>query len=566
MNNPGSSDKQSRMGIFPVLVMLLFIASLKIVNAQTPEIRKAYRYLDIEQPSKFLPALKKAVGDNPEYQYYLGLGYIVTGDLDKALSIFEKGIADDKRNPLFVAGKGHVKLLQKKTAEGKALLVEAADMNRRKTAEQMKAIGRAYLADSKFLLDAIAALEAAKSIDGGDPVTHVLLGDAYLLQNDGGQSVSSYERAVSADPNWAKPLYKIAKVFQRSKNDDIVMDRLTKAVTVDPEYAPAWRELGEMYYMQKQPEKAVDAYEKYLAITETPGDARYQLGFFYMMAKNYEKAAQIFGQVLNDKNATPTALKFYAFALMVQNKDEEAKKILDDFFQKADPKDIKASDYASYGKLLLKLGSKYDENGDKKMATKHDSLANVAFRKGIAMDTAFQNVEMWELHAKTFYQRKKYDSAAIAYKELIAKKDAAEMSPSAYDVFYLGHTNYLNGDYVKADSAFTKLTELQPNSTLGYLYAAKSRAQYDSTGALGVAVPMYEKFIEIALEDPEKNKKELIDAYDYLGQYALHKENDLVAATSYFKKILELDPNNERANDFLDAVKQMNNPNRGKGR
>jgi tetratricopeptide (TPR) repeat protein len=119
---------------------------------------------------------------------------------------------------------------------------------------------------------------------------------------------------------------------------------------------------------------------------------------------------------------------------------------------------------------------------------------------------------------------------------------------------------------MEADSAFTELSELQPNSTLGYLYAAKSRAQYDSTGAAGVAIPMYKKFVEIALEDPEKNKKELIDAYDYLGQFALHKSNDLVAATQYFQKILELDPNNQRAKDFMDAVRQMNNPTRGKGR
>ena len=145
-------------------------------------------------------------------------------------------------------------------------------------------------------------------------------------------------------------------------------------------------------------------------------------------------------------------------------------------------------------------------------------------------------------------------------------KGKLEQRPSAYDLFYLGHSYYLEGDYVQADSAFTQLAELQPNSTLGYLYAAKARAQHDSTGTSGVAVPMYEKYVEIALEAPEKNKKELIDAYDYLGQFALHKSNDIAAATKYFQKILELDPNNERAKDFMDAVREMNNPTRGKGR
>src|SRR5690606_32780639 len=307
-----------------------------------------------------------------------------------------------------------------------------------------------------------------------------------LAQNDGGKSVSSYERAVSADPNWAKPLYKIAKVFQRSRNTDIVMDRLTKAVTVDPQYAPAWKELGQMYYLQKQPAKAVDAYEKYLAISETPGDAKYQYAFFLFMAKDYEKANAIFKEVLNNKNATPTALKFYAFSLIEQGKDEEAQEILAQFFEKAEPKDISVSDYASYGKLLLKL--------------KRDSLANEVFADGIALDTALQDMEIRELQAKTYYERKKYDSASAAYQRLIAAREKADLRPSGYDYFYLGHSNYLDGDYVEADSAFTMLSRLQPNSILGYLYAAKSRAQYDSTGATGVAVPMYEKFVEIALE------------------------------------------------------------------
>lgn len=557
MNYYGSPDQQSSAGRFPtwtlsVLIALLVTASINATFAQSPEIRKAYRYLDIEQPSKVMPALKQAVGDNPENLYYLGLGYIMTGDLDQALAAFEKGIAADKKNPLPVAGKGHVKLLQKKTAEAKALLAEAADMNRKKTSEQWKAIGRAYLSDTKFLLDAIAALEKAKDLDNGDPVTHMLLGDAYLLQNDGGKAVSSYERAASADPQWAKPLYKIARVFQRSKNNDIVMDNLTRAVKVDPQFAPAWKELGLQYYKEKKASEAVDAYERYLSISETPGDAKYELGFFYMMDKNYQKASEIFGQVLNDKNATPTALKFYAFALMEQNKDQEAIKILEQYFEKADPKDIKPSDYVPYGKLLIKLGQ--------------DSLANEVFAKGIAIDTAHQEIELYEIQAETYRKRQKFAKAADAYQQLIEVKEELEMPASPYDLFWKGWTHYYDTQFLEADSAFTRVTELQPESSLGYLWAAKARIQIDSTGEQGLALPMYEKYLELALANPEsqqKEKKNIIEAYDYLGTYALQTKNNVAEATDYFRKILELDPNNERAKEFMKELNRAQPPPRG---
>ncbi len=559
MNYHGSPDHQisrrfCKGAAIALTLALLSLTSATTVSAQTPEIRNAFRYYEIEQPSKMMPALQTAAqGENI---YYLGLGYILMNDLDKALATFEKGISADDKDPLVVAGKGHVKLLQKKTAEGKALLTEAADMNRRKTASQWEAIGRAYLADSKFLLDAIAALEKAKAIDNGDREVHLLLGDAFLQQNQGGPSVSSYERAVSADPKWATPLYKIAKVYQRSRNDAVVMDYLTRAVTVDPEYAPAWKELAEVHYLAKESAKAVEAIEKYLSISEKPGEARFQYAFFLFMNKQYDKANAIFKEVLNDKNASATALKFYAFSLIEQGKKDEARNILEQFFQKAKPEEVKASDYASYGKLLLELNQ--------------DSLANEAFAKGIELDTAKQEMGIRELNAKTLYQRKKYDQAARAYEKLIQTKQELGQSPSAYDLFYKGHSYYLSGEYQQADSAFTQLSEVQPNSPLGYLYAAKSRSLYDSTGATGVAVPMYEKFVEVALEDPEKNKKDLIDAYDYLGQYALHKSTNqaegLARATEYFQKILKLDPKNERALEFMEALREMNNPTRGRGR
>ena len=560
MNYQGSPDQRMSNGLFKgtiatLFVALLFMASATTAFAQTPEIRNAFRFYEIEQPSKMVPALEKALAEDAENLYYLGLGYIIQGDLDKALSTFEKGISADNKNPVPVAGKAHVLILQKKSAEGQALLKTAADMNRKKTAAQWEAVARAYLADTKFLLDAITALDKAKALDNGDREVHLLLGDAYLQQNQGGQSVSSYERAASADPKWATPLYKVAKVYQRSRNNEIVLDYLTRAVTVDPEYAPAWKELGETYYLQKQSAKAVEAYEKYLSISEKPGEAKYQYAFFLFMNKQYDKANTIFKEVLNDRDASPTALKFYAFSLIEQGKKEEARGILEQFFQKAKPTDLKPSDYGSYGKLLLEL--------------KQDSLANEAFAKGIEIDTANQEMEIRELHAETYRKRQKFTEAAAAYSDLVAAKEAAEIRPSPYDLFWMGWSYYYDSQFAKADSAFTKLTEQQPESSLGYLWAAKARVQIDTTGEAGTPVAMYEQYLDKVLENPssiEKEKKNIIEAYDYLGTYALQKKNDVAEATKHFQKVLELDPANDRAKTFMQTLREQPNPNLGKGR
>jgi tetratricopeptide (TPR) repeat protein len=540
-----SYGKNTRL--VPALMTIALVLVSSFTFAQSPEVRKAYRLIDIEQPSKGISALEQLANGNAANTYYLGIGYMRTGDTTKALSTFEKGIGMEEKNGLNYAGKGHVLLARKNATEAKAAFDKALAVSKSKDANVLKAVAEGYLADSKFVVDAINLLNKAKGMNGSDPEVHMLLGRAYLAQNNGGESVSSYERAASADKSSAKPFVKIAEVYQRSKNYDMVLDNLNKAIAVDAEYAPAYKKLGEIYYVRKQADKAVEAYEKYLTITEKPGDAKFQLAFFYFMAKRFDKANQIFKEVTNSPNASPTALKYYAYTLIEGDTTRasamEAQKILDRYLQQAKPEDVSADDYAYYGKLLVEL--------------KQDSLANENFAKSLDLDSA--QADVLQLHGDTYFKRKKFQESAEAFKQLMSIRK----QPLSQDLWSLGRAQYYSGNYPAADSAFTQLSEKQPKVTHGYLWAAKARAQIDSTGSSGIAVPMYEKFIEIASQAPEKNKKDLIDAYDYMGQYALHKKDNVAEAKTWFEKILTLDPTNARAKEFMNVLKQANQPQKG---
>src|SRR5690606_28743 len=128
--------------------------------------------------------------------------------------------------------------------------------------------------------------------------------------------------------------------------------------------------------------------------------------------------------VLNNRDASATALKFYAFSLIEQGKEDEARQTLEQFFQKAKPEEIKPSDYGQYANLLLKM--------------KEDSLANIALEKGIALDTAMEAMDLRELNAETYRKRRKFEEAAQAYEQLVEAKKAIEVQPSAYDFFWMG--------------------------------------------------------------------------------------------------------------------------------
>jgi tetratricopeptide (TPR) repeat protein len=528
-------------------VLALFIMLTLSVSSygQSPEVRKAFRLIDIEQPSKAISSLEQLANSDPKNAavnlYYLGLAQLRTGAKDKALATFEKGISTDDKQGLNYAGKGHVRLLEKNPTDAKANLDKALSVSKSKDVNVLKAVAEAYLTDSKYLLDALNLLNKAKGINPTDPEMHLLLGDALLMQNtqQGGEAVSSYERAAKADPKYAKSHFKVGKVYQRARANDIAIGSYEKAIAVDPEFAPAYKELGEVYYVQKDYSKAVSMYEKYLSITEKPEQAKFQLAFFYFMAKNYEKANSIFKEVTANPNAPPMALKYYAYALTEQNKTEEGRKAFESYFKKAKPEDIQASDYAYFGKLLLKL------------TPPQDSLANENFAKSISMDTA--QTEILELHAATYSKRKKYPEAINAYKMLMQSRK----TPLSQDLYSIGLAYFFNEQYMEADSAFTKLTERQPTMTVGPFWSGRARQYIDSTGAQGLAKPMYEKVLQIGEQNPEKHKKELIEAYDYLGTYTLQKNENVTEAKGYFQKILTLDPNNERAKEFM---KQLNAP------
>jgi len=528
-----------------LLCFFLFL-STGILNAQSPGIKEALHYIEIEQPSKgraVLDGLANGQKKSPDLLYSIGVGYLRLGDLESALKAFDEGIAMKEKYGLNYAGKAQVKFLQSQNDEGARLVQRALDLGRGKDAEILTAAAAAYLSNSADVGKAIELLNKAGAQRGDNPETQLLLGDAYLKKNAGGESVSAYERAAQADRSWAMPYFKIAAVFGRSKNDEMVVSSLKKAIEVDSLFAPAHRKLGEMYYVRREADKAVKEYEKYLAITETPGDAIYQYAFFLIMAKRFDKANEIFEEVLRSDHVPPLALKYYAFSLLEQDTTkanaEKARPLLEKYLSSLQPGEVQAADYAYYGKLLLKLGE--------------DSLASQSFTKSLEIDSTQQDI--LAIHGRNLMKQRRFSEAAEVYKQNVL----LEESPKLQDLWSLGQAYYLDEQFVNADSIFDLMMSKQAIEKLPFqvlLFSARSKANIDSAMTAGLAKPMYEAFLTRISSNPGKYTREAIEGYSYLGAYYVHKEENLSKAKSYYQKILELDSKNEVANDFMKALTQ----------
>lgn len=528
-----SSDFMKRIVLLLALVTFGFSAV-----AQDAEIKQAQRLVDIDQSGKAIVLLQESITKYPEatkLYYYLGAVQLKTGDTGKALKTFEKGISVNAEEALNHVGLGAVRMSEKKATEAKVFFDKALGMTKSKNVAVLQAVAQAYLIDPKNAETALKLLEKAKSINSNDPKTYLLMSEVDLIRVMGGPAISNCEKAVRLDPTNGLPHYMIGLVYVRSQNYPLAEENFQKAISVDPEFTLAYKELGEMYYSMKDGAKAANAYESYLRLKENPTDLdKTRYAFFLIMAKNFTKASEVFKPLLVKPEVSPITVKYAAYVAVETGDLAEAKRLFEKFFGMVTPDKIEAGDYKYNGQLLQKLNQ--------------DSLAIISYQNSLALNQDQEDIAL--LRAEALLKARRYPEAVDAYRFLMKLRK----KPMSLDFYGLGRAYFYSSQFEKADTTFQKLIEMQPARTIGYIWMCKVKTNQDPTSEKGLAKPYYDKIIEIGSVEPEKNKKDLIDAYSYMAKYYVNKD-DLTSVKTYLKKILELDPNNQMA---VDAMKELN--------
>lgn len=518
---------------FSTLLILVIVMSNAF--AQDPGLKPALRWLDMEQTNRAMKELDKSMAALPTASgmYYTGYAFIKNGKFDDAMQSFERGITISQTNPINYAGKAHVFLLKNKPAEAKTWIDQALTLGKTKSVEAYQAVARAYLDVPGGTQEALVMLDKAKALDKANFDTYMLQGDARFIENKGGAAVSSYEWAAKYNPTSATPPYKIGLVYLKSHDLTMAEVYFQKALGIDPEFALGYKELGELYYLKKDGPLAVKNYEIYLSLTENPDKDQFRYAFFLLMAKEFTKANEVFKNLLKQPEVNPLTYKYYAYSLFESGDYINSQQQFELYFAKADPQTLEASDFAYYGKVQAKLNL--------------DSLALTNLDKSLAMDA--NQPALIQLQAETYFKNKKYPESIKTFRRI--KESGKEYT--SQDLYMIGRAYYFNKQYPEADSAFQKLIQLQPAMTVGYLWEARTRASRDPESENGLAKPYYEKLVEMSLPNPEKNRKELLEAYSYLGYYHLLK-NEKALSKSYWNKLLALDPNNVKAKEALKAI------------
>ena len=535
------------------LLLAISIGAGSGVLAQTYD--KGMAAMQLENWDKAIEVYTALTKQDPTDQpawLTLGSAYLAKGDKAKAKETFDAAFNAKSEGPYAMIASGRILLMENRMADADAILKKAKKYGRKDIVTK-RLIGESFL----YTLPGVkpnftrAEEELKEAMDYSSKDFPTLMSLAYCYKEipNGGLAAQHYEYAVNLEPKNVLAQFMLAKVYRAAKIHDKFLLFVDKAIALDSTYTEALRSKAEFLYFDKKWEKAAEAAKALVkqGANVTIEDEMLLANLLYI-TKDCKGCSDIVEKILKKDGSKNYLRRLQAYCNYDNGKYTEGLKILEDFFKQVPPEKVLASDYEYMARLQLANG-------------KDTAAAMRNFLKVIEMDSS-----KWALHeemAKLYYGAKDYCNAAKSYQSYIdSLTDNQALVNSSY---YLGICHYFCAEdtmnFVKAEKAFTKITELLPDASIGWLWLAKSAKNRDPdvvanpelVTEFGVAKTYFEKFAEIASEDKEKNKTDLIAAYEYLSYYHFSRNEDELAKAA-IAKLLELDPENVSGLGMKEAI------------
>lgn len=518
---------------------IFFLALLFSATSFAQSVDEGKRFLYYEKFKSAKDVLSKIVASNPnneEAVYYLGQAEIGLENIAGAKSLYQATLQANPNSPLVLAGMGHVELLEGKKADAKSRFETAVSLSKGKSIPVLNAVGYANSNPEVKNGDpayAVQVLRQATEIRKfNDPEVWANLGDAYRKMGDGGNALQAYEQALRLNPNYARALYRIGKLYQTQgrTQEPIFMKYFNDALAKDPGYGPVYGTLFDYYYTTDVT-KSAQYLDKFLATSDDDPKACYYRASMKYAQGLFSEAIQKADECIASEGANPYP-NLYGIKALAYNRLNDslnAKNNYEEYFKRQNPDKIGSGDYANYATILLKFPGNEQRAGDLVM-------------KAVQLDSVEDNkVAYLKQMAQAYEAQKNFEATGEWYaKVLDVKKNYTNL-----DIYNAGYGYFRAANYPKSVEFFNKYTEKYPDDIFGYYMVGKSQSGIDSTGKLELAVPAYTKAVEIgeAATDVSKVKNQLVGAYKFFIEYYYNVKRDQAKALEYVEKALLLEPN-----------------------
>jgi tetratricopeptide (TPR) repeat protein len=507
-------------------------------KAQT--IEEAKRYTLNEQYEEASSIFRQLVAKFPlkgDYWFYFGENLLQAENTDSAKTLYTLGVQNELINPLNFIGLAKIAKIEGNKELADQQFAKALQMGAGKNAEVFIRVAEAYITiNPNDIPKAFTLLKDAEKLQLRNPEIQILNGDAYMVYNDGSSAIKYYEKAQELNPSSPIAMQRLGKLWVNARNlvgkDGAkgALDYYNEAIKTDSSYAPAYLELGELYSLVQRYEDAKKNYEKYLELSKGTINSRVLYASTLYKTKDYSGALKEINSIWQTDTSRTVLYRLAAYSAYETKDFPNGISYINKFFGRHPVGKLIPKDYAYLGKLLS--------------ATGQDSIALEKLNFAFSQDTlAF---DLLSDIASVYTKMKKYKEASEAYEKKIKLTKA-----SSRDYHLLGISYYKMNEFGKADSAFSRVTELAPKFVQGFDWKARAQSMLDPDSKAGLAKVAFEQVVVLAESDSAKYSKELMSAYKYLGSYYFIITKDFVNAKIWWEKVKAMDPNDKQAIDAL---------------
>ncbi len=537
----------------------------------------AKKAIDAEQYVKAKAMLKNLTVTQPtnaEAFFQLGWVYLSQDYVDSAKAVFNKGIAADPKSALNYIGLGTAAHLNKDASGATSNFQQALGLVKKKDAEPFLYIGRGYLLgaeDGKLSAQdanaAIDALNKGKLANEKNPDIWVELGNAYRSQFKSNDAFTNYQQALTLDPKSVTANTAIGVLWRYADSFDAAEKAFQTATAVDPNFGPAYREWAETENREasnrgknasEKIKSAVAHFKTYMSLTDQSNETLLRYADFLVRAGQWADLREVGAKLTASPNVNPRIYRYLGYAALESKDPKAAMEYMNKWMAKADPKRVIPRDFLYHGRAQIAAGQ-------------DTTKAIETLTKAVQLDSTF--VDVYPEIGKIYYGRGKYTAAGDTYERYVRRAkqlnlaDYVMLGRSYYYGFVVEQARKMRADpsfkpdsnlLAKADSAYSFVLKKSANP---YAPALLMRARIadmrdiDRNNIQGLAKPFYEAFI--AVQEPKtaslsaNDKKELTEAYVYLGVYYANKEKDDIKATEYFTKAKALTPDDPQVDFYF---------------
>ncbi len=395
------------------------------------------------------------------------------------------------------------------------------------------------------------------------------IGLIYYKKGIYGEAQKHFENVIKEKSDHIEALEQLGLIYHKRENSKETIRVFKKVVRIKPDDFNAYYLLGLNYFKEKQYEKMIEAYKKAITINPDFADAHYNLGMAYYYRNMYEDAIE---ELEKAKKLNPDDPATYSFLAQVKTTAFEY--------------------HLSKGTTYLTEEEYYKAKNEFELALKAKPGDGEAEKyKNKALEAIKKEIPFRLEKADKYFKAGKYSEAFTEWNGVIeidpenseAKEGLKKIEKNLSDIINAREKKAKDllgeGKYTEALNEYIELKKVIPKTKLAAVnekitkirtklkikvatllndaekYLIGEKKNYKKALEKYNEVLKYDENNEKALNGITKiNSKIEEDKEKYLEYGKQNMKSNRIKALNYFKKVLELDPNNKDADKFIQEL------------